>query len=182
MSMVSSNLENKQNSCNKGKSVLLSKGYELSKYDAIYPSKIQSKNTSSFWVLNLENCEYYCYTNWKTTMLLKQEKRANLDANTNSTPVETRAMPPPLEVKCCHVCHWRPDCRTIAAELRGWCVNHDTCTLYVSHNPHVRASKSHSHVQFTPQCPEMSGHFWKVSRSIPCLKLPLGRNRPLTSL
>lgn len=181
MTMVSTNLENKQNSCKKGKSVLLSKGYELSKYDAIlYPLKFKQKALLHFLMLNLENCENYCYTNWKSRMLLKQQKRAKLDANSNSTPVQTHAMPPPLEVKCCHACHRRPDCRTIAAEMRGWCVNYDT--LYVSHNPHVRASKSHSHVQFTPQCPEMSGHFWKVSRSIPYLKLPLGGNRPLTSL
>lgn len=62
---------------------------------------------------------------------------------------------PPLEVKCCHACHRRPDCRTIAADLRGWCVNYDT--IDVSHNPYIRASKLHSHFQFTPQCPERSG-------------------------
>lgn len=49
MSMVSTNLQNKQNSCKKGKSVLLSKGYELSKYDAIlYPLKFKQKTLLLF--------------------------------------------------------------------------------------------------------------------------------------
>lgn len=59
----------------------------------IVPSEIQTKSSSTFLVLNLKNCENYCYKNWKTTMLLKQQERANLDANSNSTPVETHAMP-----------------------------------------------------------------------------------------
>ena len=106
----------------------------------------------------------WCST-WKTVKPHNSIETANLDANFNSTLVQTHDMPltpnsqairpPPLEVKCCHACHRRPGCRTIEAELQGWCVNYDT--IYVSHNPYIRASKLHSHFQFTPQCPERSG-------------------------